>query len=236
MLSASSVRRYSLLVAATSALVVGACATAAVDDPGSGECADGPCKGDGGARTDARVGKDTGTPEEEEDTGTVEEEDADPPVEEEDADDVDTSAPGDWIDMTNNASGCHEHGGVACGWSATNNGSGSVCACRKGTWAEGWTCEPPTAAVTAGPSCPGVVSDAGTTTDSGTKPDAGTTDAGGWVDMSNNPSACDNHTGTPCGWNPTNNGTGHTCGCRHKTWAYPWTCEPSTVPVDPTCP
>jgi hypothetical protein len=51
------------------------------------------------------------------------------------------------------------------------------------------------------------------------------TQAGGWIDMTNNPLACDNHAGVACGWSPTNNGAGYTCGKRHPEWAHSWTCE-----------
>jgi hypothetical protein len=52
-----------------------------------------------------------------------------------------------------------------------------------------------------------------------------------WVDMNGadggpNATACDNHPGVPCGWSATPNPSdGYTCGCRHPTWADPWTCE-----------
>jgi hypothetical protein len=157
------------------------------------------------------------------------------------------SGGGNWVDMTNNPSACHMRAGVACGWASANNNSGFTCACRHGTWAEGWSCEAPNAPVSAGPSCPGVVgSDGGAgdasandsgATDAGAH-DAGNTDAGGWVDMSNNAAACDHHDGTPCGWSPTPNGAGYTCACRHGTWADGWTCEAAGSPVTPgpSCP
>jgi hypothetical protein len=65
-------------------------------------------------------------------------------------------------------------------------------------------------------------------TDGGTAPACGTATsapAGGWIDMTNNPRACENKAGTPCGWSPTNNNAGFTCGNRRSTWAVPWTCE-----------
>ncbi len=47
----------------------------------------------------------------------------------------------------------------------------------------------------------------------------------GWVDMTNNPYACNDKSGAACGWAPSNNGQGYTCGARHPDWANPWTCE-----------
>ncbi len=46
-----------------------------------------------------------------------------------------------------------------------------------------------------------------------------------WVDMTNNPYACDDKAGAACGWSSTNNGEGYTCGRRHPDWASPWTRE-----------
>jgi hypothetical protein len=46
-----------------------------------------------------------------------------------------------------------------------------------------------------------------------------------WVDMTNNPYACNDKPGSPCGWSSSNNGQGYTCGRRHPDWANPWTCE-----------
>lgn len=157
---------------------------------------------------------------------------------------------GNWVNMTGNAMGCDNKPGVPCGWSASNNGVGDLCACRHGTWADGWSCEAPNAPVTAGASCPGVVGtdDAGSNSNDsggGGVPDAskildagGNQDAGGWIDMSNAPTGCDNHPGTPCGWTTTNMGQGYTCACRHGDWADGWTCEAAgaTVTPGPSCP
>jgi hypothetical protein len=49
--------------------------------------------------------------------------------------------------------------------------------------------------------------------------------ASGWVDMTSNVNACVDRAGVPCGWSPTNNNLGYTCGKRHPTWLVPWTCE-----------
>jgi hypothetical protein len=79
----------------------------------------------------------------------------------------------------------------------------------------------------------GGVPDASKILDAGSNPDAG-----GWVDMSNAPTGCDNHAGTPCGWTATNMGQGYTCACRHGDWADGWTCEAAgaTVTPGPACP
>ena len=148
---------------------------------------------------------------------------------------------GSWVDMTNNATGCDQRPGVPCGWASTSNGAGNVCACRHGTWADGWTCEAPGAPTTAGPACPGVAgSDASVATDASHPVDSGASVDGAvsWVDMTNDTAACEHRTGTPCGWNPTDNGAGYTCACRHGAWAEGWTCEPAGAPSTPgpACP
>ena len=169
---------------------------------------------------------------------------------------------GAWVDMDIDASACVDEPNVPCGWSATNNGAGYVCACRDGTWVVGWTCDAPNAPVTAGPSCPGVVgtvdaatgedaaiNDAGVVdsgevvnsggvVDSGEVVDSGVADAGGWIDMNIDASACVSEPNVPCGWSTTNNGLGYTCACREGTWAVPWTCElpDAAVVSGPECP
>ena len=58
--------------------------------------------------------------------------------------------------------------------------------------------------------------------------DTSTADGGtppSWVDMTNNPFACDDKNGVACGWSSSNSGEGYTCGRRHPDWASPWTCE-----------
>jgi hypothetical protein len=100
-----------------------------------------------------------------------------------------------WIDMTGDASACHEQPGVACGWSPVDSGMGYTCAPRHPGWAEPWTCE-------LGPFDPG------------------------WVDMSDDPGACANRPGLPCGWSSVDQGAGYTCALRHPAWANGWTCEP----------
>src|SRR4051812_30717998 len=108
-MSASSVWRYSLVIALSS-FVRAACATSAVDDTANGECADAPCKGDAGAKSDARPpGKDSGGPPTlEEDGSPPDDEDATTPDPDPDPDPEDSSVTtGDWVDMTNNANACH---------------------------------------------------------------------------------------------------------------------------------
>jgi hypothetical protein len=254
MLSASSIVRSSLLMAAIVAPILGACATSTLDavtegapDAAIGE--DGSARADTGniVENDATTGDDQSAPD---DTGASDKDTA--TGDDDSGDDAGNSGDaGDWINMTNNATGCDHHAGVACGWAASNNGVGYVCACRHGDWADGWTCDAKSAPTVAGASCPGVVTtdagtDSGTVTDSGiidsgTTKDTGTTADGGstgWVDMSNNPAGCDSKNGTPCGWNATNNNTGFSCACRRGDWADGWTCEKTgsaTIP-GPACP
>ncbi len=138
---------------------------------------------------------------------------------------------GDWVNMTGNPTGCDNLPGTPCGYSATNNGVGYVCGCREGTWADGWTCDMPTACVVPGSQCPNPPTGA-TTCDAGVASDAGAidsgsvvTDAGNWIDMTT-ATACDNHPGTPCGWSATNSGSGYTCVCFNGLYADGWGCEP----------
>lgn len=153
---------------------------------------------------------------------------------------------GDWINMTNNADGCHDLTGVPCGYGATNDMLGWTCACREGTWAEPYTCAAPGTCVSLGSLCPAPaagtpICDAGTGTSDGGASllDAGgPVDAGGWVNMNNGPTSCDDQPNVPCGWNATNNDAGYTCACREGTWADGWTCELAGSAVTPgsSCP
>jgi hypothetical protein len=61
---------------------------------------------------------------------------------------------GGWINMNTDAAACTDEPNVPCGWSATNNDLGWICACREGTWAVPWTCGLPDAAVVPGSACP----------------------------------------------------------------------------------
>ncbi len=151
---------------------------------------------------------------------------------------------GNWINMTGNPTGCDNHPGTACGYNATNNNTGYACLCYNGTLADGWGCEPVGSCITSGPTCSPAAGalicvDAGPH-DAGPIPDAGQTgtDAGGWIDMSASATACDNHAGTPCGWNPTNNGAGYSCLCYEGSQADGWGCEPpgTVVTHGPSCP
>jgi len=56
--------------------------------------------------------------------------------------------------MTNNASGCDNHAGTPCGYTATNGGQGYVCVCYNGTQLDGWNCEPAGSCVIPGATCP----------------------------------------------------------------------------------
>jgi hypothetical protein len=253
MLSVASVLRWSLVVGVVGMRFVAGCAFAPTDSEQSsdGGCSSGDCsEGDSGGSTqseDAYSGG--GGNENEKDGGTSDARgsapvDAGPQPIEDSGSVVVNEDSGGWVNMTDASAACDDLPGAPCGWSATNNGLGNTCACRHGTWADGWTCEAPNAPVTAGASCPGVVgtvdaalpplADAGGS-DTGT---TGSADAGGWVDMSPSATACDNHPGTPCGWNATNNGSGYTCACRHGDWADGWTCEIANAPVTagPACP
>jgi hypothetical protein len=70
-----------------------------------------------------------------------------------DASEAGTDA-GAWVDLSSNPAACVDEPNVPCGWAPTNDGAGYTCACRHGTWADGWTCELPDAAVVPGPTCP----------------------------------------------------------------------------------
>jgi hypothetical protein len=70
-----------------------------------------------------------------------------------DASEAGTDA-GAWIDMSSNPAACVNEPNVPCGWAPTNYGLGYTCACREGTWEDGWTCDLPDAAVFPGPTCP----------------------------------------------------------------------------------
>lgn len=186
----------------------------------------------------------------------------------------DTSTPVDgegtdagWVDMTlpdgaPNTHACDDMPGVACGWSATNNGLGYTCRCANPTWADPWGCEAPdSGAPETCPPPPDAGGDSATEMDSGSGTDSGhVVDAGGedasdagtikdaqgtvdasWVDMdfpdgAANGHACDNDPGAPCGWSTTNNGLGYTCRCVNPTWADPWGCEPPDSGIPAACP
>jgi len=110
----------------------------------------------------------------------------------------------------------------------------------------GWDCEPPGYPVTAGPSCPGVVSsgdastgdnDAGTiSNDSGAgNHDAGAVDAGSWIDFATDPNGCANLPGAACGYTATNEDQGYVCVCYNAAWAQPWACEPAGTAAGAGC-
>ncbi len=241
MLSASSIVRWLLAAAVVGASFAEACAFAPDDASATldGGCTFVSCPGGG----DAGGGQGAATSEDASasDGESADNPDAGPAPLDDGGDPVQSNGDGgDWINMTNDASACEGQTGAPCGWSATNNGSVDTCACRHGNWAEGWTCEPVNTPLTPGPACPNIPDDAGSGDAAVPVTDAApsNTDAGGWVDMTNNASACDDHPGTACGWNLTNNGTGYTCGCRHGDWADGWTCEAagSAVTPGPSCP
>ena len=60
---------------------------------------------------------------------------------------------GNWINMTNNPTGCDNKPGTPCGYAAANNGDGYTCICYNGTFSDGWGCEAPGSCVTIGTSC-----------------------------------------------------------------------------------
>jgi hypothetical protein len=60
---------------------------------------------------------------------------------------------GNWIDMTGNSTGCDNHPGTPCGYSAQPNADMYTCLCYNGTFLDGWGCEPPGTCVTIGTSC-----------------------------------------------------------------------------------
>jgi hypothetical protein len=242
MWTASSVLRWSL---STVVLGSGACAFSPVDSAGISDTSDGGCTGATCPGGDAGGGEVTDADTQPSDVTTVN----DPPdtgkKQNADSGGNQGADSGGWINMTNAPTACDERPGAACGWSATNNGVGDTCACRHGDWADGWTCDSTSAALTPGASCPGIPADAGGVLDAavfdahGPGSDAGAGgDAGGWVNMTNNPTGCDNMPGTPCGWSATNGGAGYTCACREGGWADGWTCELTGSPVvaGPSCP
>jgi hypothetical protein len=243
MSSASSVLWVSALVAIAGSGVMAACASspALEETPQPWTCATTGC-GDSGAGG----GDDGQSPDNSDDASSADEpanggddagigtsdDSGEPPT--------DAGGGGQWINMTNNASGCVNEPNVPCGYTATNEGQGYTCACRQGTEAVGWNCEPPGAPVVSGPSCPGVVGntdaavgsdDAGTA--SGDSGGGGGTDAGGWINVSTNSSACVNEPGVPCGYTATNEGQGYICMCYNGNWAVPWACEPGDASVTP---
>jgi hypothetical protein len=244
MSSASSVVWVTVVLAVAGGGIVAACASSTESD--NPDCLYTGCvDAGGGVDSSEPVSNDSGTPVGAGgDTGTgVPPSDAKAPPDEDSGKtppitDAGTVA---WIDMTIDASACVDENGVPCGWSATNNGVGDICACRNGTWVVGWTCDRPSAPTVAGPSCPGVVTtdaSVGAGEDAAVPdasiPDAGAgapdtgggqiVDAGGWIDMDDAASACVNEPNAPCGWSAINNGLGWVCACREGTWAVPWTC------------
>ena len=266
MVSVPSGVRYSLGLAAVVALVISCAASGASDEGGvGGNCGPLPCPT--GTKDSGSTLGDANTPTGDDDSGSVGDDDSSTGGDDSSTGDDDSgqvadsntgnggdtgggnadASTGNWVDMTNNATGCDQKNGVACGWSATNNGVGDICACRRGDWADGWNCDSPTGPTVAGPSCPGVVTsgDSGTTTpDAGAhdaavpdaaKPDSGTVT---WIDVTATVANCNNHPTVPCGWSPTPNGAGYTCTCVNGTWADPWTCAaPGTTTVPgPGCP
>jgi hypothetical protein len=65
-----------------------------------------------------------------------------------------TDAGGGWVDMSNAPHACDNKPDTPCGWNPTKNNTTYTCACRRGDWADGWTCDLITSTKTAGPSCP----------------------------------------------------------------------------------
>jgi hypothetical protein len=250
MSSSSSGLWFAMLAAAAGSGIVVACASspALEETPQSWNCATAGCSDGGTSGDDAQspdnTSDDASTPDDSssgggDDTGTVESNDTGAPTSE-DSGNVATADAGDWVNMTNNADGCHEKPNVPCGYTATNEGQGWTCACREGTQSEGWTCEAPGYPVVAGPSCPGVVSSGDAATpeqDSSTS--TGPTDSGGggadagWIDMNTSATACDDHPGVPCAWGAAGLSQGYTCKCYNAGAQDPWGCEPASTPT--TC-
>ena len=215
MRSASSVLRLYLVAGVAGWGVIAACASspgADIDgsyDGGSagGDAGSGTIGQDAPSASDDAGGPQKGTGST--DAGTVTSSDSGktpPPVD---------SGSSDWVNMTNNASGCENKAGTPCGYTATNEGQGYICTCYDGNDSVPWGCEPEGSCVTPGPSCPASnapICDAGVSSDAGQAVDAGSGggDAGDWVNM--NTSVCET-VGTPCGWTATNEGQGYTCIC-----------------------
>ena len=147
---------------------------------------------------------------------------------------VTTTDAGIWANMACSATACDGRPGVACGYSATNEGQGYLCTCENPSWADPWGCVPADAG--GGKACP--PADAGA--DASSPSDAATADAGcvttTWANMACSATACDDRPGLPCGYTPTNEGQGYLCTCENPSWADPWGCVPADAGVGKACP